>query len=108
VAHEQIEVGGVTLAVDSELVILAAGANRDPKVFGDPTRFDITRTGEADTLSFSAGIHYCLGASLAKVEAEVALRSLITRLPRLRQAGPIRRRKSFIIRGMVEFPLAAY
>jgi P450-derived glycosyltransferase activator len=105
VTHERIDIAGVALPVDAELAIIAAGANRDPQVFADPARFDITREIGADTLAFSAGIHYCMGASLAKLEAEVAFEALVTRIPRLRQAGPIRRSGSFIIRGMREFPV---
>ncbi|MFF2542459.1 cytochrome P450 [Kitasatospora sp. NPDC058063] len=107
IAHEPVELGGVVLPVDSELAIVAAGANRDPQVFPDPARFDITRVSRNDTLAFSAGIHYCLGAPLARFEAEVAYRTLISRMPGLRQAGPVRRRGSFIIRGLREFPLSA-
>jgi hypothetical protein len=106
IAHERIDLAGVTLPVDAELAIIAAGANRDPQVFADPARFDVTREIGADTLAFSAGIHYCMGASLAKLEAAVAFETLVTRIPRLRQAGPIRRGGSFIIRGMREFPVA--
>jgi P450-derived glycosyltransferase activator len=107
IAHEEIEIAGQVLPVDGELAILAAGANRDPAVFTDPGRFDIHRQNGAGTLSFSAGIHYCLGAALSRVEAEAAFRALATRLPDLRVAGTPRRRDSFIIRGMVSFPLAA-
>ncbi|GAB3874871.1 cytochrome P450 [Dactylosporangium cerinum] len=106
VAHEEIELEGELLPVDGELAILAAAANRDPAVFPDPGRFDITRRSKSDTLSFSSGIHYCLGAALARVEAEAALRAIATRLPGLRQDGPARRRDSFIIRGLLQFPLA--
>ncbi|MFC9273005.1 cytochrome P450 [Streptomyces zhihengii] len=107
IAHERIEIAGWTLPVDAELAIMAGGANRDPQVFPDPNRFDITRTIGADTLAFSAGIHYCMGASLAKLEAEVAFATLATRMPELRRAGPVRRGDSFIIRGLREFPVAA-
>lgn len=86
---------------------MVGGANRDPKVFPDPNTFDITRSVGADTLAFSAGIHYCMGANLAKLEAEIAFRALATRMPGLRRAGRIRRGSSFIIRGMAEFPVAA-
>jgi P450-derived glycosyltransferase activator len=108
VAHEQIELAGATLPVDAELAIIAGGANRDPQVFADPDTFDITRRIGADTLAFSAGIHYCMGASLAKLEAEIAFEALVARMPRLRQAGQIRRGGSFIIRGMAEFPVSAH
>ncbi|NGO68316.1 cytochrome P450 [Streptomyces boncukensis] len=107
IAHERIELAGHTLPVDGELAIMVGGANRDPQVFPDPGTFDITRDIGADTLAFSAGIHYCMGASLAKLEAEVAFEALTARIPRLRRAGPIRRSGSFIIRGMREFPVAA-
>lgn len=106
VAHEPIELAGRRLPVDAEVAIIAGGANRDPEVFPDPDTFDITRRIGADTLAFSAGIHYCMGASLAKLEAEVAFEALSSRIPGLRQAGPIRRGGSFIIRGMAEFPIA--
>ncbi|MDG4801405.1 cytochrome P450 [Micromonospora sp. WMMD980] len=107
VAHQEIELAGEVLPVDGELAILAAAANRDPAVFDDPHRYDITRRSAADTLSFSAGIHYCLGAPLARVEAEAAFRAIATRLPDLRVAGEPRRRDSFIIHGMLHFPLSA-
>lgn len=107
VAHEQVEIAGRTLPADTELAIIAGGANRDPQVFPEPGVFDITRKIGADTLAFSAGIHYCMGASLAKLEAEVAFETLVTRMPRMRRAGPVRRSGSFIIRGMAEFPVAA-
>ncbi len=107
VAHQEIELAGETLPVNGELAILAAAANRDPAVFADPHRFDITRKSAADTLSFSAGIHYCMGAPLARVEAEAAFRAIATRLPKLRAAGEPRRRDSFIIHGMLHFPLSA-
>ncbi|MEU4625084.1 cytochrome P450 [Actinoplanes sp. NPDC023801] len=106
VAHHEIELAGEVLPVDSELAILAAAANRDPAVFDDPHRYDITRKSASGTLSFSAGIHYCLGAPLARVEAEAAIRALATRLPRLRPAGEPRRRDSFIIRGLLHLPLS--
>jgi cytochrome P450 len=105
VAHEPIELEGARLPVDGELAILAGAANRDPEVYPDPARFDITRRIESDTLAFSAGIHYCLGASLAGMEAEEAFRILVDRLPHLSQAGPVQRRESFIIRGLVTFPV---
>ncbi|MFE2023121.1 cytochrome P450 [Streptomyces sp. NPDC059499] len=107
IVHERLELAGCTLPVDAELAVMVGGANRDPKVFSDPNTFDITRSVGADTLAFSAGIHYCMGASLAKVEAEVAFQALATRIPQLRRAGRIRRGGSFIIRGMAEFPVAA-
>ncbi len=106
VAQEELEIGGVVLPVDSQLAILAGAANRDPRVYPDPERFDITRPPSRELLSFSLGIHFCLGAALARLEGEVALAAVARRLPDLRPIGPIRRRKSYIIRGMLQFPVA--
>lgn len=106
VAQEELEIDGVVLPVDSQLAILAGAANRDPRVYPDPERFDIFRPPSRELLSFSLGIHFCLGAALARLEGEVALAALARRLPGLRPIGPIRRRKSYIIRGMLQFPVA--
>ena len=106
VVQEELELGGVVLPVDSQLAILAGAANRDPAVYPDPERFDVFRPRSRELLSFSLGIHFCLGAALARLEGEVALAAVATRLPDVRRIGPIRRRKSYIIRGMLQFPVA--
>jgi P450-derived glycosyltransferase activator len=106
IVQEDLELAGHHLPADSELAICAGAGNRDPAVFADPDRFDITRKPGREVLSFSLGTHFCLGAALARLEAEVALAAVVQRLPTLRQAGPIRRRESFIIRGMLQFPVA--
>ncbi len=81
-ALEDVEVGGVPIAQGTQIITLLAAANRDPDVFPDPERFDITRS-DAKPLSFGGGIHYCLGAQLARLEAAEALRVLLARLPAL-------------------------
>ncbi|MGB3442676.1 MAG: cytochrome P450 [Actinophytocola sp.] len=106
VVQEELEIGGVVLPVDSQLAILAGAANRDPEVYPDPERFDVFRPRNRELLSFSLGIHFCLGAALARLEGEVALAAVAARLPDVRPIGPIRRRKSYIIRGMLQFPVA--
>ncbi|HET9872351.1 MAG TPA: cytochrome P450 [Propionibacteriaceae bacterium] len=89
------------------VVALVAGANRDPDVFEDPNRFDIGRTSAVDHLAFSAGIHYCLGAPLARAELAATFRVLAERLPRLRLAGPVKMRRATAIHGPVSLPVAA-
>lgn len=81
------------------VAVLLGAANRDPDVFADPTVFDITRGNAGKHLAFSSGIHHCLGASLARMEGEVALRALFTRFPGLAVIGQPRRRPTSNLRG---------
>jgi cytochrome P450 len=105
VAQRDTEVAGQRFH-DGQFVILAlGGANRDPAVFADPQRFDITR-GDADRhISFSSGIHYCLGAGLARMEGEIGLRALFRRFPDLALAGVPRRRATRLLRGYDAMPV---
>jgi cytochrome P450 len=104
-SHEPVSLAGTVLPTDTPVVLLLAGANRDPTVFADPGRFDPTRQNNREHLAFSAGIHYCLGAGLARIEAAVALRALFERYPDLRAAGAIKRRRSRNIRGVRQLPV---
>ncbi len=81
-ALEDLELGGVAIAEGESVVTLLGAANRDPAAFEDPDRLDVTRPG-IRPLSFGGGIHHCLGAQLARIEAEIALDTLFRRLPEL-------------------------
>lgn len=107
VALEPVELAGKRVTKDQWVIVLIGGANRDPQGWTDPGRFDITREQTADHLSFSSGIHYCVGQPLAKLEAVVALRTLAQRMPGLRRAGAVRRRASNTIRGPRRLPVAS-
>ncbi len=82
-----------------------AAANRDPAVFTDPARFDVTRRNAKDHVSFSAGRHFCLGAALARMEGEVGLRALFERFPELRTLPGAQRRETRILRGYAQLPV---
>ncbi|MFI6393335.1 cytochrome P450 [Nonomuraea sp. NPDC050547] len=107
VAQHEVELGGRLLRKDTQVLTVLAAASRDPEVYAEPDRFDITRTGGPEHFAFSSGIHYCLGAQLARIEGEIALRALAERLPRLRQTGDPRRRSSASIRGFCSLPVTA-
>jgi P450-derived glycosyltransferase activator len=107
VALVDTELDGVALHRGDYVVTLTAAANRDPSVYDDPQRFDITRAPSVEHLAFSSGIHYCLGAPLARIEATIALAALAERLPSLRRAGRIVRRNASTIRGPLHLPVAA-
>ncbi len=77
-AFEDIEVGGHTIPAGETAITLLGGANRDPAMIDDPERFDITR-GEIPLISFASGIHYCLGANLARMEGQVTIGGLLDR-----------------------------
>jgi len=73
--------GGDVLDERETIVVMLVGANRDPRVFTDPYAFDIHRDNARKHLAFGFGIHHCLGAALARMEAEVAWRTLFARFP---------------------------
>ncbi|QKW08528.1 cytochrome P450 [Streptomyces sp. NA04227] len=86
VAAHDLELAGVPLPKDSMVHVLYGAANHDPRVNDDPHRFDILRRG--NHLTFGGGIHYCLGAALARLEARTLLTRLLERFPTLRVATP--------------------
>jgi cytochrome P450 len=104
-ARRDTEVAGCAIPAGSLVVTVLAGANRDPEVFDDPARFDVGRANARDHVAFSSGIHYCLGAALARMEGEVALRALFERFPDLAPAGEARRRPTRILRGYEAMPV---
>ena len=106
-AAEDLVLDGVPVRRGQFVVTMLAAANRDPEVFSRPSSFDIHRTPEADHLAFSSGIHYCVGAPLARMEATLGLQRLAERMPGLVRAGAVRRRTSSIVRGPINFPVRA-
>jgi cytochrome P450 len=104
---EDIEIGGTVIKAGEGVVALTSVANRDPAVFPDPNRFDIGRR-DAAQLGFGHGIHFCLGAALARLEADVALRALLARFPGLDLAvapEEIQWRPPLTTRGPVGLPV---
>jgi cytochrome P450 len=84
---EPIELGGVAIPAGAQVIVNLASANRDEQRTPDPDTLDVTRSGVSH-LGFGHGIHFCLGAPLARMEGQIALGQLIQRFPGLRLAGP--------------------
>jgi cytochrome P450 len=101
-----VEVRGTTIAAHSKVLLLWASANRDPDVFPDPDRFDIERTPN-DHLAFGRGIHFCLGAPLARLEARIATQTILrrTKVTRPDPDGVRERVDNALFRGLKRFPV---
>ncbi|MFF9604546.1 cytochrome P450 [Streptomyces sp. NPDC014684] len=96
---DDIEIVGTTIPRGAEIAMLFGSANHDPAVFADPARLDLTRRDNPH-ISFSAGIHYCIGAPLARIELAASMTALLERAPALTLASEPRRKPNFVIRGL--------
>ena len=97
-ATADVEIGGVLVKEGQKIAALLGSANRDESVFERPTEMDITRDPNPH-IGFGAGIHFCIGAPLARMEMSVSLPELIKRIPNLKLAGEPVRRPGFVLRG---------
>ena len=106
-AREDVTIGGVTIPQGSLVYGVIASAHRDAQQFEHPDDLDITRENNKH-LAFSQGIHYCLGAPLARMEAQIAFNTLLRRLPDLQLAAPVdalRWRPALMLRGLEALPV---
>jgi cytochrome P450 len=107
-AKESANVGGIEISAGTGCFVVLAAADRDPTQFKDPERFDITRDPN-EHVAFGDGIHFCIGAPLARLEGSIAIASSLQRFPRLRLAGPdapLAYKGSFALRGLAALPMA--
>jgi cytochrome P450 len=103
-ATEDVEIGGVTVSAGEKIAALLGSANRDPAVFADADALDVGRT-ENPHISFGAGVHFCIGAPLARVELQASFGALLGRTSALELGAPARRRPQFVIRGLSDLPV---
>ncbi|MGW5213022.1 cytochrome P450 [Streptomyces sp. NPDC004051] len=96
---DDIEIDGTVIPRGAEIAMLFGSANHDPAVFADPARLDLTRADNPH-ISFSAGIHYCIGAPLARIELAASMTALLEQTPTLRLAEEPKRKPNFVIRGL--------
>ena len=107
VAFEDVDVHGMTVAAGEQFVTLLGAANRDPRAFDEPDRFDVGRVGQAP-MSFGGGIHYCLGAALARAEGAVVFDRLLDRFPVIEPAWGDERpayRDTIVLHGLESLPV---
>jgi cytochrome P450 PksS len=107
-ARDDVTIAGTTIPKGELVLGVLASANRDPKHFTDPDTLDIAREHNRH-LGFGQGMHYCLGAPLARLEAQIAISTLVKRAPNLRlKVAPdqLRWRKGFIVRGLEALPVS--
>ena len=99
---------GTDVKKGQSIVLMIVGANRDPKIFSDPDTFDIHRENAKRNLAFGYGAHHCLGASLARLEAEAVWKHLLLRFPNVaswRVAGDVVAKRGRVIRGLETLPM---
>jgi len=105
-APDDLTIAGFDLSDGQRVFAMVGAANRDAAVFSDPDRLTLDRAQQAP-LSFGGGIHYCLGAPLARLEAQIAFPALLTRFPRLALAGEPVSREGTALRGHTSLPITA-
>jgi cytochrome P450 len=105
-APDDLTIAGFDLSDGQRVLAMVGAANRDAAMFSDPDRLILDRAQQAP-LSFGGGIHYCLGAPLARLEAQIAFPALLTRFPRLALAGEPVRLEGAALRGHTSLPVTA-
>jgi cytochrome P450 len=103
-ATDDVEIGGTTVARGQKIAALLGSANHDPAVFGSPEELDVGRADNAH-ITFGAGVHFCIGAPLARVELQATFRALLERTASIELAGDPVRRPEFVIRGLADLPI---
>jgi pimeloyl-[acyl-carrier protein] synthase len=106
IAPEDVEIGGKKIRRKDAVIAVMGAANRDPEQFPDPDRLEITRKDNRH-VAFGFGAHFCFGAPLARIEAQIAFSTILRRLPGLRlEAGPITWRENLGLRGLTALPVS--
>jgi cytochrome P450 len=104
-ATRDTEIRGQRIAAEEKVVVFYSSANRDEEMFPDADRFDVTRSPNEHVAFGGGGVHYCLGANLARVEIRALFEQVLARLPDLEIAGPVERLRSNFINGPRRMPV---
>ena len=103
---EPAELGGLSLPADAKVVCHFSSALRDEREFDEPDRFDILRPPPSQQLAFGFGEHYCLGATLARLQLRTILREIYTRIPDIHPSGPVLPQPTPLLEGLLAMPVA--
>jgi cytochrome P450 len=106
-AREEVELAGARIPRGEQVLVVLASANRDEQHFAEPDRLDVAREPNRH-LAFGQGVHYCLGAPLARLEGQIAVQTLLARCSSLRLAVPVNKvrwRKGLFVRGVEALPV---
>jgi cytochrome P450 len=103
--NDDVELQGYTFPARTHIFVNSFAANRDPGIYEDPDRFDITRKEAPAVLTFGGGVHYCLGANLARLELAEGLKILARRMPDARRAGPAPWKPMLGMSGPISLPI---
>jgi len=105
--YEDATVDGIDIPAGSTVMVSLASSNRDQDVVGDPTQMDLSRKGIRNHFSFGLGVHYCLGAMLARLELQIALERLLDRTRNIRIApgASLRRENMITVRMLKSLPV---
>jgi cytochrome P450 len=104
-ALADVEIAGVVIPAGTLVIANTAAANRDPAVYDEPDRLDIARKGAPPMQTFGAGMHYCLGANLARLELAEALATMTQRMPNVRRTGPAQWKPLTGLSGPITLPI---
>jgi hypothetical protein len=99
-----VDLGGTAIPQDAKILLFLASANRDPRKWDEPERFDVTRRA-AGHVAFGAGIHLCVGQMLARLEVEMIVAALVARVERIDIVGEPRRKLSNSLRQFASLPI---
>ena len=99
-----VELGGISLPADAKILLFLAAANRDPRRWEQPERFDVSRRASGH-VAFGAGIHMCVGQMLARLESEMVLAALLARFARIEIAGEPKRKLNNTLRQFASLPV---
>ncbi|HEX8703216.1 MAG TPA: cytochrome P450 [Myxococcaceae bacterium] len=102
------ELSGVTIPKGSRVLVMIGSANRDETHYPDADRLDLDRGGGVNQLPFGHGVHFCLGAPLARLEGKLGLEALLPRIKGLSAAGPVEWRRSISVRGATSLPVIVH